>query len=394
MERRRFPVLLKRRLVVFIGPPKTASTTLQSFLAKYASNDRPESKATAFDTWNYPLLNGKDDGGLKDLVLEFEKKESTRKEQLLRQPKNVNLVLGTEYLIFLHNHTRVLESLQRWTNTTPEIAIVYRSPRVSHFVSIWKQQTQVWHKEFYQYSFREWMCRPESQLKVLERLDVVANPLGVAYTSLRYWPTILVDTSGFLPGQDISHVFGCDVLNVPCHGRWIQGLEEKVIHKNTKKADPNLTRAEQSALEQIFFERDCAFFKELHNHSRLTIVHPNSLWKDHCQGRDGNYKFRQNSTSMLEVMRSIIGCGMEPLDTIANTASSTPPSSTNYTMKDTISVGDNITNNAMYLPDNKTVIAGDIRFGRIFQEVEFAAFLVVVLLAFGYFYGYYHRFRP
>jgi hypothetical protein len=34
--------------------------------------------------------------------------------------------------------------LQNWTNVeTPEIVVQYRSPRISHFLSIWKQTTQV-----------------------------------------------------------------------------------------------------------------------------------------------------------------------------------------------------------------------------------------------------------
>jgi hypothetical protein len=298
-----------RRLVVFIGPPKTASTTLQSFFSKYASNSHSNTKASVFQNWNYPFLL-KDPNGLKEirhgpnhsLFWEIQK-------EILEQPPEINLLLGSEFLIqFETCHT--LEYLQNWTNVTPEVVIMYRSPRMSHFLSIWKQQTKVGRKEFYGYSFRDFLCSQKTQEKVLEKLSVIANPLGLAKTAVgQNWPTFLLDMGG-LDGQDVSHAFGCDILKVNCQGQWMEGLQGVTIRKNSRWGDPNLTEGKQLELENIFTQRDCTYYDELHNHPLLTILYRRHLWENNCTntGVSAEPKFRHNVTNMLNQMRAILGC--------------------------------------------------------------------------------------
>jgi hypothetical protein len=338
----------RRRLVVVIGPPKTASTTLQSFFAQYASNQRLETKAAVFQNWNYPLFFERDDG-LRELILHDEpehRKFRGIQTLLLEQPPTINLLLVSEYLTHAFDDNDALDYLQNWTNATPEVVIMYRSPRMSHLISIWKQATQAReHKELHKYSFRDFVCSPEVQETVEVQLSLFANPLGLAQSAVgEEFPTYLLDMGG-LDGQDVSHAFGCDILKVNCSDSngdgqsWMEGLQGVTFHKNSRKGDPNVTETELLALENVFSQRDCTYRDELHNHPLFTVVRQRHLW-EHCATSTSTitapkvFPQDNNVTYMLHQMRAILGCAATTTTTTTTTTTNAI-SSKNTTRNDT-----------------------------------------------------------
>jgi hypothetical protein len=312
----------RRRLVVFIGPPKTASTSLQEFFARYANGQNAESssKVAAFANWNYPMFLGSRNG-LKEIRFgPSNKAYLSIKEKFQRQPIDLNLVVGSEYLVNFESwKENVFSTFKNWTddNAVPEVVVQYRSPRMSHLISIWKQQTQVKGKATYGYSFRDWICSGDPSVNV--RLGRLANPLGLVEPLVHKYqlPTYLMDMGGIQnQGKDISHVFGCDILRVNCtqDGRWIVGLEGEIIRQNSRKGDPQLSAEQKEQLEHVFTQRDCTYYDELHDHPLLHILYRHQLWKDDCSSVTPEPRFRENVTTMVSRMQQIMQCpGVESL---------------------------------------------------------------------------------
>lgn len=308
----------QRRLVVAIGPPKTASTSLQNFLAKYVSRHETGPKVEAFGDWQYPLFFGRDNG-INELEKGYDDPQFEKiQEKIQRLSPSVSLVIASERLIsydtWLNGH--LWQELSSWTNVaTPEIVLISRSPRISHLVSIWKQLTQLKRKPTYGLSFRDLLCSTNATTTLERRLGNFANPLGVARDLIfsNNLPTHVIDTSGVSQkNMDICHAFSCSVLKVNCteDQKWVQGLEGVSIRSNSRAGNANLTLDQTMELERVFQERDCTYYEELHNNTLFHLLYKGeNLWPDECIGHvRGVEAYRYNVTIMLKEFRRIVNC--------------------------------------------------------------------------------------
>jgi hypothetical protein len=112
---------------------------------------QPISKAAAFSNWNYrygthcELILGHPNG-LQHLRFgpAIDKFDQVRAQIKSQSPNLVSCWVPSSEFLASVDGTDTFAYLQNWTNVeTPEIAVQYRSPRISHFLSIWKQTTQV-----------------------------------------------------------------------------------------------------------------------------------------------------------------------------------------------------------------------------------------------------------
>ena len=305
------------RVVVFIGPPKSATSSMERFFAKTM---QPHRQIPSFSNWSYPLFLGKYNG-LKELRHGPNKNPKTfqkLKKQLQHEYKQgYNLLVGSEYFISWEtNHA--LDIIQNWTQCSNiEIVVNYRTPRLAHWLSIWKQSTTVRGKtESYQQSFHQWMCSNDHAMLWTSKLARLSHPLGIVQRLLDHgYTTYLIDMGGITRrGLDISHVVACHVLQVPCtnDSSWIQGVSPTVTpYKNQRHRDPNLTEHQSIAIERFFRQRDCAYHRQSWNdHVRLNLVYNDSLW-DNCHEEDHPstiYQDLQNVTILLHHLRQVVKC--------------------------------------------------------------------------------------
>ena len=311
-----------RRLVIAMGPPKTASTSLQNFLATYMSNNNDlregSSRIDAFSDWHYPLFFDRDNG-FKELEKGYDHLGfPVIKNMVQNVSSSTNLVLASEYLINYKTWLdgNLWQELANWTGVVqPELVLVSRTPRTSHLVSIWKQLTQVPWKPTYGFSFQELICNTEASAPIERGLGTFSNPLGVAHNIIfsDSLPVYVLDSGGVAQeDMDICHAFCCSVLKVNCTDdqKWVRGLEGVTIRSNTRKGDPGLTREQVTQLDRLFQQRDCAYFADLRNHSMFHLLYrSNDLWPDDCSGSIRSVPaYRYNVTVMLEDFRRVLEC--------------------------------------------------------------------------------------
>eukprot|EP00980_Cylindrotheca_fusiformis_P022172 scaffold9072_cov106-Cylindrotheca_fusiformis.AAC.5 len=322
----------KRRLVIYIGPPKTASTTLQTFLAKYASPEPKKHKKEAieaFKDWSYPLFFGRADGLVYYIKPSEKHTKKTKKtpqyithvrNEFGRQPRSKNLVVASEYLVYydIRHKGHVFHMFSTWTNISrPEVVVHSRTPRTSQLISLWKQVSQRKHiKDFYDWSFPRFMCSEAPKKSVVQALDILMNPIGLADTLIHKYglPTYYVDMEGIAEQElDVCHVFACSILNVNCtdgDNKWVNGIKPKKIRgKNKKDGDPSISDDQFDQMENLFRQRDCAYGDELSHHPlfRPVYLRPEA-WPNQCSNVEAAPSYRHNASLLLEDLRSILNC--------------------------------------------------------------------------------------
>ena len=176
-----------RRLVIFAGPHKSASSTVQEFFMKTASSISQHHPALVNWTWPYnprrrSYLPRK---GFAPLVV-----EGPGFVQLIHDTicsvwnsSDTHLILGTEELDRFgtapwsgRDGLGAIRGVYNVTRpSSMEIVVNYRRPRRDQWVSIWKQLTRS-----DPIPYAQFLCDPSEYLGIWEYLDSVANPLGLA----------------------------------------------------------------------------------------------------------------------------------------------------------------------------------------------------------------------
>eukprot|EP00980_Cylindrotheca_fusiformis_P022060 scaffold8959_cov109-Cylindrotheca_fusiformis.AAC.4 len=311
----------RRRLVIHIGPPKTGSKTLQSFLSTYAGHPAPinntETKSR-LKGWIYPMFNGHR-AGLAYLLHQNDTEQIYNEFQNL--PNTSSIVLSSEFLLFyysgrngIHRIIRngtIFESIANWTGLQPEIVVNYRSPRTSHLISLWKQITA---RSRSNETFPEFMCSRKEKTDL--QIRWVLDPLHAVNDLVQKhgFTTYLLDMGGAAKqGIDPSHAFACSILNVNCteDKKWVNGLEGRMFLENARNGDPNITLAQFQDMEEIIHQRDCSYGNDLYQHPLLRHLYPhNDSWPIDCQLRvQAMPQYRDHPETMIEQLRKVVRCG-------------------------------------------------------------------------------------
>lgn len=307
----------QRRLVVMIGPPKTATTSLQLFLSTYA-NRKSHRRAAAFKDWSYPkFMNHKN--GLQFLPTSNVNDENYKKIrwEFKRQPESMNIVVASEYLL-----PRIfqLQRFANWTNVRmPEVVINSRSKRMSQVFSVWKHYTVKPESPTYNFSFHQYICSKEAEDKIGRFTDPLSASQDLVHGyGLR---TIFMDMAGVdQQGLDICHAFSCSILNVDCNdgNKWVRGIGKHVVTAHVKKRDPDITNSQMQQMERVFHQRDCAYGSDLYKDPLFSILYQhNESWPIDCIENKVNAvpAYRYNRSVMFEELRSIMKCpGYDEID--------------------------------------------------------------------------------
>jgi hypothetical protein len=285
----------QRRVVVYIGPPKTVSTPLPIMPVQVKGK-----REKAFEGWNYHLFMG-DKNGTRKLHNTSPKTSSNRVCSDWKELRAARLICKLGGGIGISD---CLCSNPRRSNVVmPEIVIQSRSPRIDHCISIWKQQTQMRGKEWHGWSFPQYMCSKRSCKIVRHQIDLFADPIGVAHDMVHKYklPTYVMDMEGISQqGLDVCHAFVMNV-NVNCTegNKWVQGLEGVTVHANSKLRDPKLSSKQKEEIETLFHQRDCADRDELYNHSLFHLLYRHAgLWPKDCTNLEAMPVYRYNDSMM------------------------------------------------------------------------------------------------
>eukprot|EP00980_Cylindrotheca_fusiformis_P020782 scaffold7759_cov62-Cylindrotheca_fusiformis.AAC.5 len=301
-----------RRLVLFIGPRKAASTTIQHFLKFHAHQDSND-WVPAFENWSDVRFR-------LPKAIRFtipDMKPKNKSEQLRKvlqsQPSSKNVVMAGERILF--DNAPSYKTFAEWINVgTPEVVLNSRSPRVSFLQSMWKQLSGMkpqW--KYYEWPFRKFVCSKTTTKLLTDKLGGDLNPVGIAYRMVHDYnlPTNIMVMAGIAErGMDLAQTFACTILKVNCtEGNWVVGLNNTSERANSRHRDAGITEKQTRLMEEIFHQRDCAYGEDLYNHHLFRIHYPhNQTWPQDCGTVRAEPVYRKNPGKMLERLRQIMNC--------------------------------------------------------------------------------------
>ncbi|KAL7490129.1 hypothetical protein ACHAW6_015847 [Cyclotella cf. meneghiniana] len=344
-----------QKIVLLPGPHKSASTSVQRYLVRLAI-------AGILPQYNWEWIGKDSSKGFSDLAqhLLYEAKVGENDRKLLMQ-KNVaqdkwyegkSLVIAAEFMDYIaalpEEQARAsIERLFDWlprsttqTNTV-ETVVMYRSPRASHLVSVWKQQVQ-FHKASSNLPWREslderhrprrkfptsptlaeWLCYgkyPQAmKYDILTILSAQLNPFGVAYTYHKYGGSdvTIVDMMG-VPDSDIPSSVVCNVLRLPCTPEGKLAVNSEVVssqenHKS-ETAGLGMSSDHLKEAEIILRDMDCYYYcllgesvHVLHASDEVFAAGKNS-WEKCCQ-RNKAKKLEQSDGKWMAQQLVQLGC--------------------------------------------------------------------------------------
>eukprot|EP01084_Bolivina_argentea_P125644 222588_1 len=288
----------KQRIVLLAGPHKTGSTSVQTNIANW-------SLSGILEDWSWPCpqndayaynkqIHAKCFARLLWALDNRSKKVMNPHETQLMYSKtfqrlwnnNKSIVFGAEYTDHVianeFEGELIIGNLMRFMPCYPcniyqiEVVITYRTPRVTHLISLWHQiskQNNVTHlSEFIQ--------------RVLHTFFFIINPLGMAQRfAMKNISTRIIDTSGIARQNiDLSLVIACHILKVSCENNTIIGLINNPVRLNvfTKKYPQNNLHKDVSenklqAIEKVLQQFDCKYLK-LKQMSNVEILYQDQLF--------------------------------------------------------------------------------------------------------------------
>lgn len=326
----------KSRLVVFVGPHKSASSSIQEFFLRHAPSPHNDTGKivqnhhASLINWTWPFIvrrrSYQPRKGFAPLVTEYKDPgwEKVIHETILnvwKTSEKQQLILGTEELDRVgttpwsgRDGLTAIEKLV--TLLQPEsidIVVNYRRPRSHQWISIWKQLTR---KEKNKADYSEYLCRDDAYDMLWEYLDCVANPIGLTDALLDRFgdkATIhILDMDGISKKDlDISHVFACQILkDVPCTDEWVDGMPHPAL-LNQKFGNPGITQEQLDEMESMFLQRDCSYYedKSLLQNPSLKVHYGDKMLEPCSAATNGiPHSTFADTGILLKLLQGQIGC--------------------------------------------------------------------------------------
>jgi hypothetical protein len=300
----------KKRLVLFAGPHRSGSTSVEEFFHSYCKGYIKHNKDSfPMRYWKWPEISQEHAKPgvppykvFQNLVLEPSMNDSLNMDIMagIREAYDTTqdgIILGTELFDQLGTYSQYdgMLAMKRivdhvgLTNYADMVTVVvnYRAPRFGHWESVWKGSVEGTDR-----TYQDFMCHTSQYDEKIKLLATSTNPLQVALESQKQgWNVALMDMQGIQEdGLDISHTIACDVMNSKCQNTkgWVNNHVNKVIHNNEGEDGHDiveLTDEQRFEAEELLLARDCAYgaiMKEFQANKTadFTIYHNSSLWKD------------------------------------------------------------------------------------------------------------------
>mmetsp|Transcript_11635 Transcript_11635/g.22972 ORF Transcript_11635/g.22972 Transcript_11635/m.22972 type:complete len:622 (+) Transcript_11635:397-2262(+) len=336
------------RLLVVVGPRRSATSSVAEFFYKYARGSqfgRASGKIYhPLAKFRWPMVYGVESNKTEidrpykrfnHLVTDPDN-EPLRKEIIDAIVADYNqdyvdaVIFGGEEFDQVgniagqnNNHAavRAIRDVQEATGAPDEcvtIVINYRVPRFEHWVSLYSSKTLLESGEDYDLvdpdnavvsnqflPYTEHMCLETSTWDRMYELLTSMNPMYLAEIYLNPtnglgegWKVAMVDMGGVNKVDgDITHTIGCEILGGKCteDSRWVKGHVQESFFNAVLERDYNsLPEMEIDNSEQLFLYRDCAYQRDLQKNERFSIVRQDYIWKN-CNHDDKEIKSIYNS---------------------------------------------------------------------------------------------------
>lgn len=337
-----------KRLFVFVGPHRSASSSVEEFFMKYARGPRPDGIYDGLKSTRWPLVYGphtnstypdkpykrfnslitvpnkkKNDKELRQEIL-----DSLQRDWMLADDVD-NIIFGGEEFDqmkpFAGNGINtdvsatydsvdavreVVDYLKIPSMGCVTIVINYRLSRFKHWISMYNNlnyvpsNTQTAEDTIDTdddttsststidgpiKSYEQYMCgetEVDKQMRIRE-LGTTMNPMYLSTQFLQEGYAVrMIDMSGIGKSKDISDTIACHVLTSSCDGKgWVSGHEGEPIRNAVINGKTQVEQQLIKDAELIFEYRDCAYQRELDDHPNFKVVYHKDTWK-HCVSDD------------------------------------------------------------------------------------------------------------
>jgi hypothetical protein len=177
------------------------------------------------------------------------------------------------------------------TDTDVEVVVVYRTPKVAHLISVWKEATGKDYENAHRKKIKtsnaayiegsigvpnlpKWLCTGEwtgkMQYDISKIVASQTNPMGVADAFLKSgnnMKVVLADMSGM---DDLSNVIVCEILQLPCISDG-KVAEAAIMNQRSNPTDLGMTDAELEQVERILRQMDCYYYCGMRD--KITVLH-------------------------------------------------------------------------------------------------------------------------
>jgi hypothetical protein len=340
------PAAMAKKLILFAGPHKAASGSVEQFFYNHASGYEGTTIAEGLEGWLWPKVT-QDlwvDSGETSTPMEkpsifnalVSQADNATAQLILRQAiqdawdaSEHGIIIGTPEFDRVgttsytgRNGLQAMRGVIQQLRIEPEDATVvlnYRTPRRDQWISIWKHvegndnDNDVGYKGF--------LCKGNHD-ELIELLDTAMNPLKLAQLYRKEsWNVVLMDMSGVdALEKDISHAIACGVLeNTKCEeGFVVPVMQTYNENYGGNKTLHSLGDKEQQNLDQLFRERDCYYEPLLQNDEGFRIFSRDTIWQGCLRPGDESekeektqqelYEHLSDPEILLDVMKAQKGC--------------------------------------------------------------------------------------
>jgi hypothetical protein len=300
----------KKRLVLFAGPHRSGSASVEEFFQRYCKGSVKHDKDSfPMRYWKWPEIS---QVHAKPGIPPYKVFQNLVLEPSMDDPLNMDImagikeaydttqdgiILGTELFDQLGTYSqydgmmamkRIVEHVGLINDPAMVTVVVnYRAPRFDHWESVWKGSVEGTDR-----AYKDFMCHPIQYHEKIEMLATAANPLQIALESQKQgWNVAIMDMQGIQEnGRDVSHTIACSVMNAKCQNSdgWVNNHVDEAIYNNRAEVGHDiveLTDEQRFEAEELLLARDCAYgavMKEFQANGTadFKVHHDRSLWKN------------------------------------------------------------------------------------------------------------------
>ena len=325
-----------KRLILFAGPHRTGSSSVEEFFYKYCHGPQKKDKdGFPLRYWFWPQVPDTHNKAVghpgmpqvfQNLVTDPNMNTPLNKDiigaiKTAWEESESGIILGTEYFDQMGKYAQydaltAMKEVVKAVGLESDPAYVtvvvnYRSPRFEHWVSVWRGSVEGTTR-----TYKDFMCHTRQYHEKMELLSTAVNPLQIAEESMKQsWRVSIMDMEGLYQAEkDISHTIACNVMDAKCSEEegWVNNHKDEVIKMNKAEEGHDIVELndkQRQDAEELLQARDCAYRANMDKlveagKSEYTVHGEYSIWQ-HCSPKH-DFTSYQNLYDVELVFRGLL----------------------------------------------------------------------------------------